>query len=93
MHECPVRGCQARVSDGRLMCRVHWPLVPRRLATELRITWRDRQADPGNHHLQELHIGAVAAALRVVEQALTPSSEIVQMEMLPKDWPFPTNKS
>lgn len=30
-HECPGTGCTRRVAHGKLACRAHWFMIPRRL--------------------------------------------------------------
>ena len=39
-HLCPVAGCRAKVRADRLMCAVHWRLVPYRLRALIWSTWR-----------------------------------------------------
>jgi hypothetical protein len=60
-HLCPVNGCRQHVSPDRLMCRLHWYQVPKRLRDIVWITWRSG-AGVGTPEHTDAILAAVAAA-------------------------------
>lgn len=69
MSQCQALGCKEQ-SDGRLMCRWHWRMVPSDLRKVWRHAWRDYEADHDApsliHNLNELRGLVAEAEVRVV---------------------------
>lgn len=66
VHRCPAKGCpRTNVPADKLMCGIHWRLVPAPLQRAVYQAW-DHGAGRGSPE----HLAAMAAAVRVVNQTL-----------------------
>jgi hypothetical protein len=61
-HLCPAIGCRQHVSPDRLMCRLHWYQVPKRLRDLVWATWRSG-AGVGTPEHTDAILAAIAAAV------------------------------
>jgi hypothetical protein len=48
-HHCPVPGCEAVISDDRLLCRAHWARVPRHIQRAVYAAWNAFQSSKGQY--------------------------------------------
>ena len=69
-HRCPIGDCPAQVPRERLLCPMHWRLVPPRLKRELRATWRSGQGAGSRAHRT-----AVRGCIDAVRAACQPASD------------------
>jgi len=60
---CPVPGCGAEIDPSRLMCHVHWYLVPKQIRDRVWATWRSGRGTSDPEH-QEAVRTAITAATR-----------------------------
>ena len=65
-HDCPARGCTARVALHMLMCRPHWFMVPLAQRRAVWAAW-DGGAGAGTPE----HRDAMLAAVRAVNERIT----------------------
>jgi len=42
LHHCAVPGCTRNISIDKLMCHLHWSMVPAAIARDIWRTWRKR---------------------------------------------------
>jgi hypothetical protein len=59
-HECPIKGCEVRVVNSKLMCSRHWGHVSSKVAIEVYRSFRESR---GSHR----HMLAMEAAIAEVE--------------------------
>jgi hypothetical protein len=60
---CPVSRCGNQIDPSRLMCRVHWYLVPKQLRDRVWATWRSGRGAGSAEHQQAV-LTAIAASQR-----------------------------
>lgn len=63
-HKCHVPGCERHVDPARLMCGMHWRLVPRALQREVWRTYRPGQEKDKNPSRE--YLAAATAAIEAV---------------------------
>lgn len=59
---CPIPGCGKQINPSRLMCRVHWYLVPKQTRDRVWATWRSGQGAFSTEHRDAVH--AAISAVR-----------------------------
>lgn len=69
-HRCPIGDCPAQVPGERLMCPMHWGLVPPGLKRVLRSTWRG-----GEGAGSRAHRTAMRACIEAVQTACQPACD------------------
>jgi hypothetical protein len=57
---CPIPRCERPIDPSRLMCRVHWYMVPKKLRDEVWATWRSGYAAYSGEHRGAVHKAVVA---------------------------------
>ncbi len=62
-HLCPARHCRARVPADKLVCPVHWAMVPRPMRDAVWRTWQH-----GEGAGTAAHTAAVGAAIAAVNR-------------------------
>lgn len=60
VHKCPVPGCKAVITTKRLMCLIHWQMVPGPLQNAVYRTWRTKN--------RVAHLAAAKAAIEFVSR-------------------------
>ena len=64
---CPIPLCERPIDPSRLMCRVHWYMVPKEIRDEVWATWQSGRAAYSSEHR--------AAVRKAVVAVLTTRSE------------------
>jgi hypothetical protein len=62
---CPIPRCQDQIDPSRLMCRVHWYMIPKDLRDRVWFTWRSGHGAFSGEHKDAVR-RALAAVLAVV---------------------------
>jgi hypothetical protein len=58
---CPVAGCGAGIDPSRLMCHVHWYLVPKQTRDRVWATWRSGRGASDPEHQEAVRTAITAA--------------------------------
>jgi hypothetical protein len=58
---CPVGDCGAEIDPSRLMCHVHWYLVPRQIRDRVWATWRSGHGASDAEHQDAVRTAITAA--------------------------------
>lgn len=68
-HRCPIARCSRQIDLSRLMCRLHWYLVPKGLRDQVWATWRSGQGASSSEHRDAVHKAVIAVLSAVGEIA------------------------
>jgi len=68
LHNCAVPGCQLLIPRNRLMCLLHWGMIPSNIRTEVNISWREREANPRDQMMIARHEAAKSIAIEAVRK-------------------------
>jgi len=69
IHRCPIPRCGSQIDVSRLMCRLHWYLVPKELRDQVWATWRSGQGAFSSEHTDAVHEAVTAVRSAVGEIA------------------------
>jgi hypothetical protein len=69
VHRCPIPRCGCRIDPSRLMCRLHWYLVPKEVRDQVWATWRSGQDAFSREHKDAVHKAVVAVLAAIGEIA------------------------
>ena len=67
VRRCPIPRCGYQIDPSRLMCRLHWYLVPKEVRDQVWASWRSGQGAFSREHGEAVH-QAVVAVLAAVGQ-------------------------
>ena len=67
INRCPIPRCGSQIDLSRLMCRLHWYLVPKELRDQVWATWRSGQGAFSREHRDAVHKAVIAVLSAVGE--------------------------
>jgi hypothetical protein len=88
MHRCKAMGCEAQVSDEKLMCWGHWRKVPLILRQQVWLHYRPGQEQEGGTFSREWHLAATQAimAVAVKEKRITEEEARLRLEFVKRSY-------